>query len=232
MAKQARTVQILAAGTTQAMHHRTDGATGTAADIPGAVLMRDGTDNAMQGQTTMANSLPVVPASDYTSENHIGEVGGNSDIVKVGITGSTTPAYSLNDVVGGKLTITSAMRINNGKGTLQDIVLVDTAAVHPPLEILLFSQDPTGGTYTDNAAFALNTTDAGNLIDSFTLSVSDWKQLGGTNLWLARVDPSKMGRVVEATGSNANLYAVLVATATFTLTSTTQLRIAFGFLRD
>ncbi len=169
-------------------------------------------------------------AADWDGTQHIGEVGGNSDHVEIAITGSTTPAYSLNDVVGGKLTITSAMRISNGKGVLQSITMYDTANVHPGLECLIYRQDPANGTYTDNAAFALNTTDAGFLLHHVTISVSDWVQMGGTNLWVA--DVANIAKVVKASGSNANLYAVLIATGTFTLTSTTQLRAAFGFLRD
>lgn len=57
MAKQARTVQILAAGTTQAMHHRTDGASGGAADLVGLVAMVDGTDSPVPADATDGYSV-------------------------------------------------------------------------------------------------------------------------------------------------------------------------------
>ncbi len=136
-------------------------------------------------------------------ENHIGEVGGSSKIVSPTIT-VDTDAYEAGDCVGGKITLTDAMRVSGGSGVLQSLTVIDASNTKPYLEVLIFNDDPTAATLTDQAAIALST-DVSKVIHRIPIYTSDYTTVAGVAM--ADINISK---VVEAVGSK-NLYACIVS---------------------
>lgn len=158
-------------------------------------------------------------------ENHVGEVGGNSTRITPSITVSTT-AYAAGDSIGGKITLTGALRAA-GKGVvLTDIVILDRAAQSPTGTIILFNADPTAATITDNAAFVFSTDDL-KVIAAIPVAAADYVTINSKAV--ASIAPPP--RTLTAASGTA-LYAAFVTTSTPTFAASTNLQVSFGLLRD
>lgn len=159
-------------------------------------------------------------------EAHIGEVGGNAINISPTVTVDTS-ANSAGDVLGSKLTLTSAARVSGGTAILDSILIREKGSQGAVLDILIFGQDPSNGTYTTNGAFTANDTDMGYLVARIHVAAADYVATGG----YTTASLGGLGRVVTATGS-ANLYAVIVTSGTPTYSATSSLAVKFGFRRN
>lgn len=160
------------------------------------------------------------------SEAHIGEVGGNAITISPTVT-VDTGANSAGDVIGSKLTLTSAARVSGGTCILDTLLVEEKGSQAAVLDILIFGQDPSNGTYTTNGAFTANDTDMGFLIARVHVASTDYVATGG----YTTANLGSLGRVLTATGS-ANLFAVVVTSGTPTYAATSSLKVRFGFRRN
>lgn len=184
----------------------------------------DGT--AADASTT--NPLPVTGAFTLTGEDHIGEVGGRSGIIQPVITNTTATAYAAGDVFGGKITLTNALRKVGGTGVLQSISIVDLDNVKSPFTILIYASDPVSGTYTNDAAYTSNTTDAARVLGKVKVAAADYDTLGGDAFAMVPFTP-----FVVWGNATANLYAVIIIPSGSPTFPTTQaVKFTFGFLQD
>lgn len=183
--------------------------------------------------TTSSSALPagnnnigdVDIASIAAGENHIGSIGGNTFTLAVTQV-TNASAYEAGDAVGGKITITNAMRTSGGTGILQSIHLVDKANQKAAMELLIFDSDPSAATITDDTAFAYST-DISKQIARISIAASDYTTINS----IATVNLGGLSKVLKASGS-VNLYAALVTTGTPTYVSTSDIIITFGILQD
>lgn len=160
-----------------------------------------------------------------SGENHIGSIGGNTFTLAVTQT-TNASAYEAGDAVGGKITITSAMRVSGGTGVLQSIQVIDKGNQKVALELLIFDSDPTAATITDDTAFVYST-DISKQIARIPIAASDYVTLNS----IATASIGGLSRIIKASGS-ANLYAALITTGTPTYISTSDIIITFGILQD
>jgi len=182
-----------------------------------------GTEKLVQaGQQTMANSLPVVLPSDQVAANSLTT---NLTVVTPTVTVSTTPAYSANDVVGGKLTLSSVFRVANDTVRLDSITVLDNANQKASMYLVLFNANPTAATLTDNAALAFST-DFTKIVGTYFINTSDFVTLNSKAIY----SKSDVGLLLK--GTETSLYAALVTTGTPTYTATTDLTLRLGFSRD
>jgi hypothetical protein len=145
-----------------------------------------------------------------------------SKIVSPTITVATTP-YAAGDCVGGKLTLTDAVRVSEGTGVLQSISVIDSSNIKPALEIVIFNADPSAATLTDNAEIAFST-DVSKISHRISIYSNNYTTVGGVAI--ASVNP---GMVVQAVGS-ANLYACIMAVAAHEFVAVSDLQVKFGFI--
>jgi hypothetical protein len=155
------------------------------------------------------------------------------DTAQIAVTPTITATpYTPGDSVGGKITLTGAMRIANGTGLLQSVFLKDRANAKAALDLLLFSEDPAGGTYTDNSPVPLNAADIDSrLIRRIPVLSTDWQTIGVSPNQFAVADLDALSKVVRSTGGNSNLYLVIHAVGSPTYAAGV-LTLNFGFLRD
>jgi hypothetical protein len=153
------------------------------------------------------------------------KIGGNTAIITPTITVDTS-AYSAGDSIGGKITLTNALRESGGTGVLSGLTLIDRANQKPALEIFLFESDPSAATITNNAAFVFSTDDF-KVIAKIVVAASDWTTINSK----ATAELANLNRVVKASGSR-NLFAAIVATDTPTFAAATDLQARFKFLLD
>lgn len=82
-----------------------------------------------------------------SGENHIGEVGTNTKILRMNPTIQTS-LYTSGKVIGGLITLNGATRKNGGTGLISNLVArIASSTVYPALEITLFSENPTSSTF-------------------------------------------------------------------------------------
>lgn len=153
------------------------------------------------------------------------KMGGNTKVVTPTITVDTS-AYAAGDSIGGKITLTSAMRVSGGTGVLSGLMLIDRANQKPALEIFIFQEDPSAAAITDQAAFVFSTDDL-KVIAKVVVAAGDWTTINSK----ATAELANLNRFVAAVGS-ANLYAAVVATGTPTFAASTNLQVRFKFLQD
>lgn len=70
-----------------------------------------------------------------------------------------TSAYASGDLIGGKLTFTGALGDYTATGYVVSVRITDLAAQASDLDLVLFTQNPTNTTFTDQAAFDVADTD-------------------------------------------------------------------------
>lgn len=144
------------------------------------------------------------------------------------ITVSTSPAYSANDVVGGKITITNAAPVEGGGARLRSFILLDkdnkTAA---NWTIWFFNADPSGSTVTDNGALGIVDADAAKLVGRLSIATADlvadagaaWKVAPKTGLDLS----------MQCASGSRNLFMVMTMDGTPTYTATTDIQVILQF---
>lgn len=142
------------------------------------------------GQGTMAQSMPVVIASNQTdlpvaalkaSEAHIGQVG--KAIVAITVVPTINPAaYAANDVIGTDAphAIAGATRIAAGSGVIRSAVLADKTLQSTDIDVLLFGANPASSTFTDNTAIAVHADDIAKLVG--ILSFATWEQFAANQI--------------------------------------------------
>ena len=138
---------------------------------------------------------------------------------------STSPAYTSGDNVGGKLTFTSVFVTSKMAGLLSGILITDKAKQVANMDLILFSEDPTGTTFTDNSAQAIADADLTKIIGVFNLathcSLSDNSITYGSGL----------SESIYST-CGGSLYGCLVVRATPTYAATTDLSVRIDVLQD
>jgi len=170
-------------------------------------------------QTGDLNIGNVDVASIAAGETHIGEVSEWSDLIVVTPT-IAAAGFTANDFVGGKLTLTNAVRVAAGKGKITGLKIVDAAKQNADLLVFIFKAD-LAGTYTDNAAESVTADDWLNWIGTIEILSSDWQEMANASL----VDLG-FEMLVEASAGR-NLYVLIVTTGTPTFTENC-LQLTFG----
>lgn len=223
-------------------------------DITGAhyqkvkiALGQDGTLDGLldPGQTTLANSLPVAIASDQTAipvtdnsgsltidgsvaltatEVHVGEVGGNSDIVDVTLSLDTS-AYSNGDVLAETQAVASAVRVAAGKAVLHSIVLNDKDDQGAALDLVFLRTNVSLG--TKNAAPSITDANADEILGIVSVISTDWIDLGGCKIATLR----NVGLLLEAGAAATSIFIAAITRGAPTHTAS-GITLRLGLLRD
>jgi len=139
----------------------------------------------------------------------------------------TAGAYSANDCLGGKQTLTNAAKASGGGGRLKSISMFDEGAngLVDTIDVFIFNADPSGSTFTDNGALAIVDADGPKIIACVQLDAifdtGDGKFLTKTGLDIPYV----------CSGS-ANLYAVAVHRGTWAPDATDGISFTYHVVRD
>jgi hypothetical protein len=197
------------------------GASVAADNVGGTLYQRVKLAHGADGSATdvsAASGLPVNIVSGtvaLSGEEHFGETGISQAVIRPTIA-VTAGAYAAGDVVGGRITLTNAMRTSGGTGKLTDLLITTADGELFECTVLLF-----------DAATASAIGDHAKLLARIPVVAADYATLGADGVAHLR----NLGVGVAAVGS-ANLIAYVVATATPTFAATTDLAVAFKFDRN
>ncbi len=138
----------------------------------------------------------------------------------------TAGLYTSGQVVGGKLSLSGAARVNGGSGLIQSALIGVKTALVVPYDILIFDTDPSNSTFTDNAALAVNVADLPSLVGviqcNTLISLGTPQALQALNVAL----PFKLS------AASTILYAVIVIRGAQTFASTSAIILDLTVLRD
>ena len=132
-----------------------------------------------------------------------------------------TNIYASGDVIDG---IQTLIGIGASHRFLTHIVIVDKDGEKAPITFHFFNALPTG-TYTDNAALAIDSADYSKWIGSVEVLASDYLDVGSDAI--AQKEPINLE--INPT-ANDNLYVIPENGGTPTYAAATDLRFDFGFL--
>lgn len=140
---------------------------------------------------------------------------------------SSGTAYAAGDLIGGKLTFSSAVRVTSGTALLHSVVLADNDKQNVSIDLLLFRKDPASTTFTDNSALDVADSDLRNLVGHVSIDAGDYTSLNDNSL--ATVPAVNLPvQVVSA----QTLYGCLVSRGTPTYTTSSGLQVMLGLLQD
>lgn len=213
-------------------------ANGTAYTVPGVLLSANGrvAVNLPKGCLVAATLTGGSPSGLYAwlvatdgfaggADAFLGNVGGNIAMLTATPT-VTAGAYTTGQVVGGKISLAGAARVNGGSGIIQSALVTVKTALTAPYDVLFFSTDPSNSTFTDNAACAVNVADLQSLCGvahcTEVVSLGTPQALQGPNLAL----PFKLSAAAQT------LYAVIVIRGGQTFASTSAIGLNVNILQN
>jgi len=130
----------------------------------------------------------------------------------------TAGAYSANDVIGGLLTFTLA-NTRGADGIVRSVRIADGDNVKAAVKLWLFAEQPI--TIADNAAFAPTDNDISKCVGVLAFAAADYTTAAtGANAFAAKHEQG-----LDFTDTNGTLWGYLVADATPTYGTTTDLTI-------
>jgi hypothetical protein len=167
--------------------------------------------------------------ADWTRDGdvpHVGKVGGATTVAAVTLS-IDTAAYASGDLIADTQIVEGALRLTNGTGVLQSLVLVDRADQGVALDVYFLDSSVTMG--TENSAPSISDDNAGSILGVVSLTTSDYNDLGG-----ARVGHKEnIGIVLKAASGTDDIYvAVVNGTGTPTYGAADALRLRLGILQD
>ena len=176
------------------------------------------------------STLPALPAGS----NAIGTVGVTSlsaigqRTIAVQVTPTVQAAsYIAGQTIGGLLTLSSAVRSGVGTGYLQSVTVTFSSGVQPQVDVVIFSAAPGSSTVTDKTQIAVASADVTKVLG--VAHITDCSLLG-TAAPAACVTGRQNLPVVAASGTS--LYAAIVARASATLTSVSDMTVTFSLTVD
>lgn len=139
---------------------------------------------------------------------------------------SASPAYASGDVIGTKMTFAGMAREAGGSGLIQMVSVFSKSAQTFACELWLFHTDPAASTFTDNAAFVLNAADFDKV--TAVVPISTWYAAGGPSF----AEAAQLAMPYKLADDSTAMFGALVARATPTLGSTSDIKVAVKGLLD
>ena len=158
-------------------------------------------------------------------EAHVGQVGGHTGVLTVASVVSAGAIYAAGDALGGRLDLTSAVRVSGGTGIIQGITIIDLDQERAEIDIVFFNQAFTAT--ADNAAFDPSDADLANCIGFVKVLSSDYANFNDN----AVATLNGIGMPFKCEGSTT-LYAQMVVRGTPTYTATTDIKVLIRVLQD
>lgn len=160
-------------------------------------------------------------------EHHIGQVGGHTEVVTATPT-ITAGTYSAGYLIGGLMTISNAVRVAAGKGTIQSIVMTDKAKQDMPIDVIFFQANLPNSTLTDHAAATVHDTDLLSCIGVVKILASDYSDFADNSV----ASKTSQGLPFAAAAGSTTIYAIAVARDAPVYASTSDLQFKFKIYPD
>lgn len=148
-----------------------------------------------------------------------------SRIVDVTLSLDTSAAYASGDVLADTQVVSNAMRIINGNGLLNSIVVIDEDDQNQALDLVFMSANVSLG--TENSAPSITDANARNILGIVRVNASDFVDLGGVDV--ATITGLTLG--LQAASGTPDLYVAAITRGTPTHTAA-GLRLRLNIITD
>lgn len=135
----------------------------------------------------------------------------------------STGAYAAGDNIGGLMKFKGADLNGFDKGYIQSLILADNDVEDAIIDLIFYSSDPSGSTFTDNAAQTIVDADLKKIIGSVT--VSAYVDFAANSV------TTKTGLAMAFDKTDA-IYCSMVMRSTPTYTATTDITITLLVMED
>lgn len=170
------------------------------------------------GRTIAVELVDPVTKQAYTAS-------GNTTYVDVTLS-LDTAIYAADDLLANTQTVASALRVNDGTGRLQSILVIDEDDQGAAFDIYLLNANATLG--TENAAPSITDANARNILGIVPIATADYKDLGGVRLAFK----GNIGMTVKAATGTTTLYVAVVNGAGTPTYTAAGVRLRLGFIVD
>lgn len=143
-----------------------------------------------------------------------------------------TNVYATGELVGGKLTFTAALGDYTGTGYINSVRVSDLAAQAVDFDLVLFSKDPTGTTFTDQAAFDIADTDMTKVLAVINLGSSSRFSFADNGVkYIGSLMIPVEGKTSSG-GLSRTIYGAFISRGTPTFATSADVTITLGISQD
>ena len=114
------------------------------------------------------------------SGNHMGQVGGHTDLFSSALTLSTAP-YTAGDLLGTLLTCAAARVAGQGLVILH-VSATDLGLQDKPLDVVFFDSNPSATTFTDNSALDVADADLPKVVGFVNLGTANYADFADNSI--------------------------------------------------
>lgn len=132
--------------------------------------------------------------------------------------------YASGDLLGDKLVFDVSALRDKSAVFLQAVTLVDQAKQSVACDLILFDEDPSGTTFTDNAAFDIADADMAKVVG--IVSIETFFALSDNSLGEAK--NLALPLVLKAASGSVKLWGALVTRGAPVIAAATDLRVTLG----
>lgn len=140
----------------------------------------------------------------------------------------TANAYSTGNLLGTKLTITTASRLTAGTGDIVSVTLIDQAKQSIAVDVLFWNADPSGTTFTDRSALDIADADMLKLIGGVQIATTDYYAFSDNSM----ACKTNIGLPFGPLASGTSIYCCIVARGTATYAATSDIQLTVGIRWD
>ena len=139
-------------------------------------------------------------------------------------------AYTLGDVIGGKLEFPIVARTPGNSGFIASVSMNAKAACSKAFRLIFFKSDPSATAFTENSALALHADDYLKPLAHIDILAADWADLGTPDLMTQR----NINQPIDLPDGITSLFAVLIMrdAVDYTPGTTSDLMINLGLSQD
>ena len=184
------------------------------------------------GNGTAATAQRVTMASDSTgqvklaaSEEIVGKVGASDAVVTITPT-LAAEAHSAGDLLFDSTEVAGAVRANASTAIVESITIVDIGDQKPSIHLLFANAATDFG--VPGGVPDPDDSEAATVIGVVEVDTADYVDLGGASV----VTIPNIGLLLKAGAATTSVYLAGIAVGTPTPASTSDLKIAIGFLRS
>lgn len=128
-------------------------------------------------------------------------------------------SYTAGDSLGGLITIDSETTPRGGASYLEALTLIDLASNNTCIDCIIFCENPSNSTITDNSAFTIADADMSKIIGTYTFTEGGWiafadNSVNHNNSFSIPLRPTSIDPVFSRT-----IYAALIERGTPTRTN-------------
>lgn len=138
-----------------------------------------------------------------------------------------TSIYAAGQVMGGKLTLATAVESAASGGVIGTVTITDKAKQNAAIAVVFFNADPSATTFTNHSALTVNAADQAKIIGHVVLAAAEYLSL--SNIAVGTHPNAGISFKLPA---GTTLYACLISQGTPTYASASDLVLGVGILGD